>query len=297
MTNDERLQMYAQKTEIFLDHYLNTKNCKGQSIIIDAMRYSSLTEGKRLRPILLLEFCRICGGDIDNALPFAAAIEMIHTYSLIHDDLPCMDNDDFRRGRPTSHKVYGEAYAILAGDALLTHAFELLSKNQNLQNFDAQKIVKCINTIAKNSGVFGMVGGQVLDIKSEDKDISYDELVTLQEYKTGSLICASCEIGCILADANDLKLNAAREYARTLGLAFQIRDDILDIEGDENIFGKPIGSDEENKKVTFPSKIGMSECIKKIDELTNKAIICAKNGFDDNEFIIYLAKKLSNRNK
>lgn len=297
MINNERLTYYAKLTQDFLDKFLSEKDCEGQQIIIDSMRYSALAGGKRLRPALTMEFCRICGRNPEQALPFAVALEMIHTYSLIHDDLPCMDNDDFRRGKPTNHKVYGEAMAVLAGDALLTEAFNLATSEKNLENFTAEQILKATNSLAKNAGVFGMIGGQVLDINAEHKKISYDELVTLQSYKTGALIKTAVQMGCILGGATDNQIKSAEGYAQALGLAFQIQDDILDIEGDAQIFGKPIGSDEQKEKSTFPSQIGLKECHKKVGQLTQDAINSLKNGFDDCEFLIWLAKELSVRNK
>ncbi len=297
MTHDERLSTYAQHVQQFLDDFLSEKDCIGQEKIIKSMRYSALAGGKRLRPALMMEFCRISGKNPEIALPFAVALEMIHTYSLIHDDLPCMDNDDFRRGKPTNHKIFGEAMAVLAGDALLTEAFTLATTPQNLKNFSAEQIVKATNCLSKNAGVFGMIGGQVMDIESEHKKISYDELVTLQKYKTGALIESAAQIGCILGDADEKQLHAAKEYAKAIGLAFQIQDDILDIEGDAEIFGKPIGSDAEKEKSTFPSQIGLDKCKEKVKTLTQTAINAVKTGFDESSFLIWLAEQLAVRNK
>lgn len=296
MTYEERLSTYAQYVHEFLDKLLSEKDCQGQEQIIKAMRYSAIAGGKRLRPALVMEFYRLSGGNPKDVLPFAVALEMIHTYSLIHDDLPCMDNDDFRRGKPTNHKVYGEAMAVLAGDALLTEAFALATRPENLEKFTAEQIVKATNCLAKNAGVFGMIGGQVIDIESEHKKISYDELVLLQKYKTGALIESAVQMGCILGGADENKLKAAKEYAYSLGLAFQIQDDILDIEGDAEIFGKPIGSDIKKEKSTFPSQIGLDNCKEKVKQLTQNAISAVKNGFEESEFLIWLADKLSVRN-
>lgn len=236
-------------------------------VVSQAMRYSVENGGKRIRPALLLEFCRVCGGDYKKAVPFACALEMIHTYSLIHDDLPCMDNDDFRRGKPSCHIAFGEEYALLAGDALLTLAFETAMKS----NLSAEITVKAAKELAKAAGVMGMVGGQVLDLQNEGKKVGVSDLQKTDELKTGELIRAACVLGCICAGADDKKIAAAEKYAHDIGIAFQIVDDILDVTSDEETLGKPIGSDEENQKSTYVSLLGIEKSRKTAEELTLNA--------------------------
>ena len=236
-------------------------------VVSQAMRYSVENGGKRIRPALLLEFCRVCGGDYKKAVPFACALEMIHTYSLIHDDLPCMDNDDFRRGKPSCHIAFGEEYALLAGDALLTLAFETAMKS----NLSAEITVKAAKELAKAAGVTGMVGGQVLDLQNEGKKVGVSDLQKTDELKTGELIRAACVLGCVCAGADDKKIAAAEKYAHDIGIAFQIVDDILDVTSDEETLGKPIGSDEENQKSTYVSLLGIEKSRKTAEELTLNA--------------------------
>ncbi len=297
MTFEQRLKEYTVETEAFLDRYLNTEGCVGQEKIVDAMRYSALAGGKRLRPALTLEFCRVSCGNWKHALPFAVALEMIHTYSLIHDDLPCMDNDDLRRGKPTSHKVYGEAMALLAGDALLTQAFELATNSGYAEGVAPAAALRAVNDLAKEAGVLGMIGGQVLDLDAEHKSLDYDALVRLQERKTGALMRTAAHMGCILGEATDAQLAAADHYAAALGLAFQIQDDILDIVGNEQELGKPIGSDSENDKSTFPKLLGLSACHEKVRTLTQEAIEEIRGAFDDSDFLVSLATSLIDRRK
>lgn len=264
----EKVKGFAEDFENEIDR-LFLKNDTEYSLIIDAMKYSVSDGGKRLRPFLVEEFYNICGGISGGALNFELAMEFIHTYSLIHDDLPCMDNDDFRRGKPSCHKKFGEEYALLAGDGLLTLAFEIAAKSDNIP---AERIVKAINEMALLSGVHGMIGGQTVDLINEDnKEADINTVSLICRLKTGALIKAACRIGCILAGADSEKLKAATEYAENLGLAFQITDDILDITGDEQKLGKPIHSDEQNNKVTFVSLLGIEECKKRVIELTEKA--------------------------
>ena len=270
MTLKKQLSYYADLTEQRLMQYIQPLNDRGQSKIYEACRYSASAGGKRLRPALVLEFCRICGGEQQKALPFACALEMIHTYSLIHDDLPCMDDDDLRRGKPTNHKVYGEAMAVLAGDGLLNLAFETASAPELSVSADIQ--LKAIRILSRASGMDGMIGGQVLDMQAEERKISLEELRTLQELKTGALIQAAAELGCLLGGATEEQYKAAIEYAQCIGLAFQIQDDILDIEGDEAELGKPIGSDAENEKSTYPSLLGLARCHELVEELSEQAV-------------------------
>ncbi len=260
-------------------------------VVSQAMRYSVENGGKRIRPALLLEFCRVCGGDYKKAVPFACALEMIHTYSLIHDDLPCMDNDDFRRGKPSCHIAFGEEYALLAGDALLTLAFETAMKS----NLSAEITVKAAKELAKAAGVMGMVGGQVLDLQNEGKKVGIPDLQKTDELKTGELIRAACVLGCVCAGADDKKIAAAEKYAHDIGIAFQIVDDILDVTSDEETLGKPIGSDEENQKSTYVSLLGIEKSRKTAEELTLNAQK-ALDAFDgDVTSLKDFAEKLKNR--
>lgn len=260
-------------------------------VVSQAMRYSVENGGKRIRPALLLEFCRVCGGDYKKAVPFACALEMIHTYSLIHDDLPCMDNDDFRRGKPSCHIAFGEEYALLAGDALLTLAFETAMKS----NLSAEITVRAAKELAKAAGVMGMVGGQVLDLQNEGKKVGIPDLQKTDELKTGELIRAACVLGCVCAGADDKKIAAAEKYAHDIGIAFQIVDDILDVTSDEETLGKPIGSDEENQKSTYVSLLGIEKSRKTAEELTLNAQK-ALDAFDgDVTSLKDFAEKLKNR--
>lgn len=296
MEFQERLNHYVAQVEHALDDYLTECGCTGQEKIVQAMRYSALAGGKRLRPVLTMEFCRAVGGDPSAALPFACALEMIHTYSLIHDDLPCMDDDDLRRGKPTNHKVYGEGMAVLAGDSLLTYAFETAARKADMSVLTAQQVVEAIGVLAHEAGYYGMIGGQVLDLAAEHQTLGYDELVNLQDKKTGGLIRAAAEMGCILGQATEVQREAAKTYANRLGLAFQIQDDILDIEGDEEIFGKPIGSDEKSGKSTFPGLIGIENCREMVRSLTDEAIFAVKV-LPQSSFLVELAESLVGRKK
>ena len=233
-----------------------------------AAGYSILNGGKRVRPTLLLEFYRMCGGRNDEAYSFALALEMIHTYSLIHDDLPCMDNDDMRRGKPSCHRAYGEDMALLAGDALLTLAFKTAS---SVKTIPADRVVSAIGFLAETAGISGMIGGQVIDLSIEDRAVPIETVRDMYLKKTGALLRAASSVGCILAGREDMVKNAC-EYADNVGLAFQIVDDILDKIGDENLFGKPIGSDDKNRKTTYVSKYGLEQSKKIASELTDNAL-------------------------
>lgn len=241
-----------------------------QQELFDAMRYSLLAGGKRLRPMLTLALCEICGGSAEEALPFAAAVEMVHTYSLIHDDLPCMDDDDYRRGKPTNHKVYGEAVAVLAGDALLTAAFSQLAAAA----LPAERVVRAVDALSRCAGELGMVGGQVLDINAETRLCTEQEVYDIQSRKTGALISAACRLGVIAAGGSDEQLRSAVRYAEAIGLAFQIEDDILDVIGDEKKLGKATGMDE--AKNTFVRLYGIERCRVMIAEQTEIALQAAQ---------------------
>jgi geranylgeranyl diphosphate synthase, type II len=238
-----------------------------------SMRYSVFAGGKRVRPILMLAACEAVGGDIGQAMPAACAMEMIHTYSLIHDDLPAMDDDDFRRGNPTNHKVFGEAVAILAGDALLTEAFILLSSPEYAAKTGAARLLPVIREIAWCAGSHGMVGGQVVDMESEGKgDIDLATVQYIHTHKTGALIKASVKAGALLGGADEAGLAAMTRFGEAVGLAFQIADDILDIEGTTEEIGKDAGSDEARGKATYPAVVGISEAKKRASELVEMAI-------------------------
>ena len=258
----------------------------------EAMEYSLLAGGKRIRPILTLETCRLCGGDPEAALPFACGVEMVHTYSLIHDDLPAMDNDGLRRGRPTNHIVYGEATAILAGDALLTAAFEQLTR----AHLPAERIVEAVGCLSRAAGSAGMVGGQALDMAGEGRALDREELELLQSLKTGALICAAAELGCIAAGGSGEQRKQVRIYAQALGRAFQVRDDMLDVTSSEAALGKPVGSDQVNEKSTFVTALGLDGCARLVDRLTQQGIE-ALESFQTPEFHIWLANQLARRDK
>jgi len=253
------------------------------------MEYSLLAGGKRLRPIFVFDFCHMCGGDWKIAAPFAAALEMIHTYSLIHDDLPCMDNDDFRRGRPTNHKVYGEAIACLAGDALLTDAFSLAA---SVQLPNPKDLALAISVLANNAGSLGMVGGQVLDIMSEERTLSEQEVIDIQSRKTGALINAACVLGVIAAGGSEEQIAAASGFAGALGLAFQIRDDMLDVIGTQEEMGKGVGTDE--TKNTFVRLHGLEKCEELVNQYTDIAIE-KLSVFENNGYMTALAHSLTDR--
>ena len=258
----------------------------------EAMEYSLLAGGKRIRPVLTLETCRMCGGSLQAALPFACGVEMIHTYSLIHDDLPAMDNDNLRRGRPTNHVVYGEATAILAGDGLLTAAFEQLAGAE----LPPERVVATMACLARCAGPAGMVGGQALDMAGEGQALTRGELELLQSLKTGALISAAARLGAIAAGADEEKLRQIDRYAQALGRAFQVRDDMLDVTSSAEELGKNVGSDRVNGKSTFVTALGLDGCAALVDQLTQEAID-ALEGFEHPEFHIWLARKMAGRTK
>ena len=284
----QMLSTYQQFIEEYLDKECFCYEEEPQKVLFEAMRYSLLAGGKRLRPVFVFDFCRMCGGDWQKAAPFAAAIEMVHTYSLIHDDLPCMDNDDYRRGRLTNHKVYGEANAILAGDALLTAAFSFLAKAP----FDADTRIRAVEVLSACAGELGMVGGQVLDMLSEERQCTEQEVIDIQSRKTGALIKAACVLGVLAGGGTQEQLLAAEKFAHHLGLAFQIRDDMLDVIGDAAVLGKATGVDTD--KNTFVQLYGLEEC----DELVKKHTQCAiqsLNIFNNNDYMCALALSLTQR--
>ena len=284
----DRNRLYVDYIEKYLDEHCFVYDNEPQKILFDAMRYSLLAGGKRLRPIFVFDFCRMCGGDWQKAVPFAAAIEMVHTYSLIHDDLPCMDNDDYRRGRLTNHKVFGEATAVLAGDALLTAAFSFIAKAE----LSAEARIQAVEVLSSCAGELGMVGGQMLDMQSEDRQCTQQEVLDIQSRKTGALIRAACMLGVIAASGTGKQLSFAGEFASHLGLAFQIRDDMLDIIGNAKELGKAVGVDA--TKNTFVQLYGIETCDTLVRTHTQKAIN-ALNVFDNSEYMIELANFLTSR--
>ena len=261
--------------------------------LFEAMRYSLLAGGKRIRPVLLLEFCELFGGCAQDATVFACALEMIHTYSLIHDDLPCMDNDDLRRGRPTSHVVFGQAGAVLAGDALLNGAYELMI-SAAISSAHPARMLSAAETVAKAAGAYGMVGGQTLDIENETAAPDEARLRRTDALKTGALFHASCVAGAIIAGADDAGIAAAAEYAEKIGLAFQIVDDVLDVISSEAELGKPIGSDTASGKRTYVDFFGIDRCRELARELSQQAA-GAVAAIPGSEFLVWLAQSLAER--
>lgn len=281
-------EQYRAYLEQYLSAWLSGFDDQPQQKLYESMRYSLLAGGKRLRPVLTFEFCRMCGGNWQDAAPFAAAMEMIHTYSLIHDDLPCMDNDDFRRGRPTNHKVYGEDLAILAGDALLTDAFAVAAGAP----LPPQAVTQGIRVLSGCAGSAGMVGGQVLDVMSQQRCLSEQEVLDIQSRKTGALIRAACLLGVIAGGGSEVQLRGAEGFADHLGLAFQIRDDILDVIGTATEMGKNVGMDEE--KNTFVRLYGVEKCEEMVESYTQRAIDCL-DVFDDRAELVALANSMTCR--
>jgi len=283
---EKALKEKAEVIEEALEHYLPPPNAY-PPLIHQAMRYSTMQGGKRLRPVLVMAVAEAVGGKSEDVLPAACALEMIHTYSLIHDDLPAMDNDDYRRGKPTNHKVYGEAIAILAGDALLTLAFSLLA---GINSASPKDVVKVIGEVAAAAGTFGMIGGQVVDTFFAGKEIDADTLKYIHSHKTGALYRAAVRTGAILAGAEEKKLADLTRYAEYLGLAFQIKDDILDIEGDATVIGKPVGSDIKNKKATYPALFGIEQAKAKARQAGEKALSAIGSFGNEADFLRLLVQ-------
>ncbi|RLB72192.1 MAG: polyprenyl synthetase family protein [Deltaproteobacteria bacterium] len=281
--NDWQLQTYLQERVRLVDSTLDRFLPGVDSLptrLHAAMRYSVFAGGKRIRPILMLAACEAVGGEMKNVLPAACAIEMVHSYSLIHDDLPAMDDDDFRRGNPTNHKVYGEATAILAGDGLLTEAFILLSNKNIWGDIPAEQYLKVINIIAKRSGSCGMVGGQVVDMEAEKNPVDLTTLEYIHTHKTGALILAAIEVGALLGGASAEQSRALHSYGEAAGLAFQVADDILDIVADPSLLGKDVGSDQQRGKATYPALLGLDGARQRANELREMAL-SALDMFDD----------------
>ncbi len=285
------LNKYPSMIENRLNEIAKKRQCD-YGVLIDAMRYSLSAGGKRIRPSLLLEFCRVCGGDVDSALNFACAIEMIHTYSLIHDDLPCMDNDDMRRGKPSCHIAFGEANALLAGDALLTEAFNIALSTDNISH---ERVVCAAKVLAEFAGVNGMIGGQVIDLMFEKCEPQISSVLEMYRLKTGALLAASAKIGCILAGADKDKIESAEKFAFNIGLAFQIRDDVLDITSTTEQLGKPIGSDSQSNKSTYVSFVGIETAQEDVKKYTDSALIELKSFGDESKYLKEFALNLVNR--
>lgn len=288
---DRLFQEYLPAVEQTLEQYLPELGGELPSKLYSAMRYGVLDGGKRIRPLLVLEFCRLCGGKVEEALPFACAVEMIHSYSLMHDDLPCMDNDELRRGKPSAHKAFGEDIALLAGDALLTKAFEVMLGSPT----NYEKACKAAYVLAQAAGSDGMVGGQVIDLQSEGKQVPVEILKKMDEGKTVALIQAACVMGCVIAGANERQIMCARRYAYGVGLSFQIIDDILDTVGDTQTLGKQVGSDAQNKKSTYVSLLGLEEAEKTAKSLTAEACEALQMFGGEADTLIQLAEMLCSR--
>lgn len=284
------LKEYQAKLDSRFDILLS-ENGQLYDNLITACRYAVLNGGKRIRPILLLEFYKLCGNDDDCAFNFACALEMIHSYSLVHDDLPCMDNDDMRRGKPSCHKAFGESNALLCGDALLTEAFLIASKTLGISS---DKIVKALSHLAASAGVNGMIGGQVIDM-ADNTGADDDVLFEMYRLKTGALIKTACAIGCILAGADDEHIAIAEKFGEKVGIAFQIIDDILDSVGDSKKLGKPVGSDEKNNKDTIAVRLGVEYCRELAKKYTDEAFECLEHFDGDTENLKKLASYLLKR--
>ena len=289
MNSDSRWAEYAAYIENYLRRYYEGFHSEPQKPLFEAMEYSLMAGGKRLRPCFVFEFCRMCGGDWQQAVPFAAAIEMIHTYSLIHDDLPCMDNDDFRRGKPTNHKVFGEAMAVLSGDALLTDAFAVAASAKLPKPED---LATAIGVLSQCAGSLGMVGGQVLDIMSEERLCTEQEVLDIQSRKTGALINAACVLGVLAGGGSEKQIEAAASFAGLLGLAFQIRDDMLDVIGSAQELGKAVGVDQ--GKNTFVRLYGLEKCEELVRKYTDSAVDQLIH-FSDHTALEALARSLTER--
>ncbi|CCX38953.1 polyprenyl synthetase [Clostridium sp. CAG:1013] len=290
----ELFENYLSQVEEALEHAMPAPAGEARNALVEeSMRYSLLLGGKRIRPVLTLAFCSLCGGEPKMALPFACAVEMVHTYSLIHDDLPCMDDDDLRRGKPANHKVYGEAMALLAGDGLLTKAFETALEFAG-PSADA---VRGAKILAQCAGSAGMVGGQCIDLDSEGKDVDLDLLREMDEGKTVALISAACQMGCAAAGAGEEALQNARRYAEGIGMAFQIRDDILDVLGDAATLGKNVGMDSAHDKRNYVSLLGVEEAQRLVESFTAQAEEALNAFSGDTAFLRELARSLATRNK
>ncbi len=291
MVNDMTANEYKNLVDSKLSEFFNPSGMSYDGLL-ESMHYSLTAGGKRIRPTLVLEFCRISGGDVEKALPVACAIEMLHTYSLIHDDLPCMDNDDLRRGKPTNHVVYGECTATLAGDAQ-AEAFGTIARSE----LPAENKIACVEILADAVGSDGMCAGQYLDMVGESKRLTEEELDDINSRKTGALLIAACRMGVAAAGGSGEMLEAAAHYGACVGAAFQIRDDILDVISTSEELGKPIGSDAQEHKNTYMALLGESKCMEMIEKLTNQAKSALCGAFDDTKFLCDLADSMVTRRK
>ncbi len=291
MDFEATLNGYLSEIETALRSDFSDCDCR-QKTVFDAMQYAVTDGGKRIRPILVLEFCNICGGDPARAIPFAEAVEAIHSYSLVHDDLPCMDNDDFRRGKPACHKAFGEANALLAGDGLLTRAFGLLAK----ADLPPERIIRGVEILSHQAGASGMIGGQVIDLESEGKQVDGETVSAISDLKTAALLRAACMLGAVAAGADEEQIRAAETYGTALGHAFQIVDDLLDVTGDAAVLGKPIGSDAANQKSTYLSLYGMDAAVAAANAYTQTALD-ALRPFAKRAFLEQLTMMLVNRDR
>ena len=292
MVNDMTANEYKKLVDSKLSEFFNPSGMSYDGLL-ESMHYSLTAGGKRIRPALVLEFCRISGGDVEKTLPVACAIEMLHTYSLIHDDLPCMDNDDLRRGKPTNHVVYGECTATLAGDALQAEAFGTIARSE----LPAENKIACVEILADAVGSDGMCAGQYLDMVGESKRLTEEELDDINSRKTGALLIAACRMGVAAAGGSGEMLEAAAHYGACVGAAFQIRDDILDVISTSEELGKPIGSDAQEHKNTYMALLGESKCMEMIEKLTNQAKSALCGAFDDTKFLCDLADSMVTRRK
>ncbi len=295
MTIKDKLAERAGRVENFLEQCLHDKGVPNR--LFAAMDYSLLAGGKRMRPVLTLSWASMLGGNAEAVMPFAAGLECIHTYSLIHDDLPAMDDDDLRRGRPSNHKQFGEATAILAGDGLLTEAFGLMTAASIVNGVPADRVLRSIAVLAGAAGAGGMVGGQVVDMEFTGRDgVSLEELRGMHAMKTGALITAACECGAILSGAAEGDIDNAREFGKAIGVAFQIMDDVLDVISDTETLGKPAGSDEEMGKITYPSLIGLEKSKTLAGEYIDGAVrrLSGQSGAEQ-EFLVELARYIVDR--
>lgn len=290
--SDMTANEYKNLVDLKLSEFFNPSGLSYDGLL-ESMHYSLTAGGKRIRPTLVLEFCRISGGDIEKALPVACAIEMLHTYSLIHDDLPCMDNDELRRGKPTNHVVYGECTATLAGDALQAEAFGTIARSE----LPAENKIACVEILADAVGSDGMCAGQYLDMVGESKQLTEDELDDINSRKTGALLIAACRMGVAAAGGSGEMLEAAAHYGACVGAAFQIRDDILDVISTSEELGKPVGSDAQEHKNTYMALLGESKCMEMIEKLTNQAKSALCGAFDDTKFLCDLADSMVTRRK
>ena len=292
-TIKRRLAEYAQMTERAIEEYLPETDCL-QENVIRAARHSLLAGGKRIRPALVMEFCRVCGGEPEQALPVACAIEMMHTFSLIHDDLPCMDNDDMRRGKPSCHKAFGEATALLAGDALAILPAQIIAQAALKGALPQTAALKIIALLGEDSGIYGMIGGQVIDAENEGKQLETSVLVEMYRMKTAALLEFCCRAGCIAAGGGAREQLSAGGYGQRLGLAFQIIDDILDVTADEAVLGKPVGSDAAGGKYTYVTAMGIDKARAEAERLTSEAERMLLD-FEDRDFLLGFTELLLKR--